>query len=145
MEKNIEILIGYFQSFRYFHPEYEGIIRQLFTPLPALQSMASSLLKKAKALSPADPTFIGIHVRHGMDVTWNSRNLHHGHTAATADYFRRAMDHFRQRFRGRTLIFIVASDNYPWARSKIREEMKGEVHFLMNDSYREVDLAALLL
>ena len=144
--RNIEVLNGYFQSLHYFHPEYENVIRRIFTPLPALQLMASALLEKAAGEIPyEDRIFIGIHVRHGMDVTWNSRNLRHGHTAATADYFRKAMDHFRQRFRGRTLRFIVASDNYPWARMNIEEKAIGEVTFLPNDIYREVDLAALLL
>uniref|UniRef100_A0A0K0DDQ9 Glycosyltransferase n=1 Tax=Angiostrongylus cantonensis TaxID=6313 RepID=A0A0K0DDQ9_ANGCA len=35
--------------------------------------------------------YVGVHVRRGIDIVMNERNRRHGHVAATADYYRRAM------------------------------------------------------
>lgn len=40
-------------------------------------------------------TFVGVHVRKGVDVTMNAKNLVHGHTSATKEYFLLTMEYFR--------------------------------------------------
>ncbi|VDK78849.1 unnamed protein product [Cylicostephanus goldi] len=44
-----------------------------------------------KAMSE-DLYYIGIHIRRGMDIDMNEKNRRHGHIAAPADYYKRAMD-----------------------------------------------------
>lgn len=48
VDNNIEVMSGYFQSFRYFHPKYEKLIRQDFTFLPGVYNLANKILETAK-------------------------------------------------------------------------------------------------
>ncbi|KAH7706007.1 Glycosyl transferase [Aphelenchoides avenae] len=168
--RKIEVLTGYFQSFRYFHPEHAEIVRNEFRFLTGVQEMASRNIEDVKFermkveldwdddKDPEHPNdgamavpedfdddylFVGMHVRHGMDVTWNERNLKHGHVTAPPEYFFRAMERFRLRYAARKLIFVVASDDIEWAKKSITDE-KGEVAFL-DSKYREVDSATLAM
>jgi hypothetical protein len=71
-ERNVEVIRGYFQSYSYVHPIYEKEIRESFTFLPGVQRMARDIVRSARGNSSF--IFIGIHVRHGMDVTLHSVN-----------------------------------------------------------------------
>uniref|UniRef100_A0A915CPL0 L-Fucosyltransferase n=1 Tax=Ditylenchus dipsaci TaxID=166011 RepID=A0A915CPL0_9BILA len=88
-------------------------------------------------------TFIGIHARHGVDITLNSRNLRHGHTTAPIDYYTKAMNYYKTLFPDQKLIFVVSSDDINWARRNIVSKTKGEV-FYLRSKHREIDLATLV-
>ncbi|VDM42725.1 unnamed protein product [Toxocara canis] len=165
-EQKFELLIGYFQAFPYFHPEHEFLIRQQFRFLPSVVDLAKGFIHEAKLekmraeakpVDGNDPngndqaaildvddslfTYIGVHIRHGIDITLNSRNRKHGHTVATKAYFENAMNYYRDRYGN--VIFVVASDSLSWANANIGSRRRGEVFFL-NSTDREVDLAALV-
>ncbi|VDK43589.1 unnamed protein product [Anisakis simplex] len=107
---------------------------------PSVSSPVSLL--SASSLSNTPPLiFVGVHVRHGMDVTMNNRNIKHGHTVANKQYFQNAMQYFREKYRN--VLFIVASDNLPWAKANIFGTSRGEVFFL-ETNLREVDFATLV-
>lgn len=73
--------------------------------------------------------YVGIHVRHGMDVTMHSvsvessynpnsqRNRRHGHVSAPEDYFQHAIEKMRSMFPRRELIFLVSGDDQRFLRS----------------------------
>ncbi|VDN52468.1 unnamed protein product [Dracunculus medinensis] len=145
--QNIELLTGYFQTFRYFHPEEEKRIREEFTFLPEIKKKAERYLQLAKSErlnykkdKNNNYVFIGVHVRHGIDITMNSRNYLHGHIAANPRYFSHAMDYYRTKYRN--LIFMISSDNEYWTKKYIKGREEGEV-FILSTGYREVDLAVL--
>ncbi|VDO29456.1 unnamed protein product [Onchocerca flexuosa] len=117
VDQNFEYISGYLQSYRYFHPQQEDLIRKQFTFLPEITKRAEDYLREAKdeklyakgALITDlnnrdqvditddyyDSIYVGIHIRRGMDVTMNSRNIRYGHTAVTKDYVINAMNYFR--------------------------------------------------
>lgn len=82
-------------------------------------------MKNAKNLKNKEVLYIGIHVRRGLDVTWNSRNLKHGHVTAPSSFYKNAIKQFKNKFPDRNLIFIVASDNEAWAQKNIKGNKNG--------------------
>lgn len=63
---------GYFQSFKYFHPNYTEEIKREFEFLPVVQDWAQRIVDKALR-EHSNSTLIAVHVRRGMDVTLNLR------------------------------------------------------------------------
>ncbi|PIO76670.1 hypothetical protein TELCIR_01266 [Teladorsagia circumcincta] len=88
-----------------------------------------------------DLYYIGVHVRRGMDIAMNSRNLRHGHRAAPPDYYKRAMEMASEG--KENVIFVVCSDNPKWAKKNLPAYNKGMI-FACPGVHREVDMAILL-
>uniref|UniRef100_A0AAF5PW27 L-Fucosyltransferase n=2 Tax=Wuchereria bancrofti TaxID=6293 RepID=A0AAF5PW27_WUCBA len=168
VDQNFEYISGYLQSYRYFHPQQEYLIHKQFTFLPEIIKLADDYLQKAKyeklharvtdMISAnidhrnypdhVDITkdfyghvYVGIHIRRGMDITMNSRNIKYGHTTITKDYIINAMNYFRSRFEN--LIFIISSDNEYWVKTNINHTHKGEI-YIVSSGYREIDMATLV-
>ncbi|TKR96951.1 hypothetical protein L596_010893 [Steinernema carpocapsae] len=164
LDSNVQVLQGYFQSFRYFHPHDEDMIRQQFRFLPEITIRAEQIIQEAQfekfSADQAPDNFaavdqvqnvpdgyddnyyyIGVHVRRGMDVTWNSRNIKHGHTVAPKEFFDHAMDHFRRRYKDK-VVFIVVSDDLAWTQKNVVKASKREVYY-SDGAFREVDMALL--
>lgn len=78
---------GYFQSFRYFHSIRNLVVGHELKFLPEIQKLAKehflNITKKIFKTYEQTPTLVGVHVRRGLDMTWNSRNIAHGHKIAT--------------------------------------------------------------
>ncbi|VDO22308.1 unnamed protein product [Haemonchus placei] len=88
-----------------------------------------------------DLYYIGVHVRRGMDISMNTRNLRHGHQAATPDYYRKAME---MASKGKeNAIFVICSDNPVWSKRNLPKYDKGMI-FACPGVHREVDMAILL-
>ncbi|KHJ91799.1 hypothetical protein OESDEN_08327 [Oesophagostomum dentatum] len=86
-----------------------------------------------EALS-TDLYYIGVHVRRGMDIEMNDRNIRHGHVAAPADYYKCAME-LAKRDREN-------ANNISWAKKNLPTYEKGTV-FYCPGQHREVDMAIL--
>ncbi|KAL3994272.1 Glycosyl transferase 11 family protein [Acanthocheilonema viteae] len=145
------------------HRFTEDLIRKEFTFLPEIIKRADEYLQKAKYAKYHAETaiiinlnhhnqmditkhsygyiYVGIHIRHGIDVTMNSRNIKYGHIAITKDYIISAMDYFRSKFE--KLIFVISSDNKHWVEKNINHTYKGEI-YIVSSGYREVDMATLI-
>lgn len=163
----IAAVTGYLQNPRYFSPENDFLIRKEFAFLPAVQEQALSFLRALaarRALERARPIYnknpksgddafemetdallddlfyIGVHVRRGMDIEMNGRNIEHGHQAAPADYYKKAME-FAKGDREK-VIFVVCSDNPSWAKKNLPSYDKGMIFFCPG-VHREVDMAIL--
>ncbi|KAK6103478.1 Glycosyl transferase 11 family protein [Brugia pahangi] len=168
VDQSFEYISGYLQSYRYFHPQQEHLIHKQFTFLPEIVKLADDYLQEAKYeklharvtdIIPADinlrnypdhvdinkdfygHVYVGIHIRRGMDITMNSRNIKYGHTTITKDYIINAMNYFRSRFE--KLIFVISSDNEHWVKTNINHTRKGEI-YIVSSGYREVDMATLV-
>ncbi|CAD5212246.1 unnamed protein product [Bursaphelenchus xylophilus] len=128
---DIEIVDGYFQAFRYFWPELDSEVRKSFQFLEGVKKRALDYIRPYQ-----DRIRIGVHVRHGVDITWHSRNLHHGHVSAPAEYYGRAM---RRVSNGEQVVFVVVSDNISWAK----RNLVGDNIVFVDSTEREVDLAIL--
>ncbi|VDL71590.1 unnamed protein product [Nippostrongylus brasiliensis] len=92
-----------------------------------------------------DIFYIGVHVRRGMDIEMNERNLRHGHRAAPADYYKRAMELAKgdKEKVASAVIFVVCSDNPSWAKKHLPAYDKGMI-FHCPGTHREVDMAILI-
>ncbi|KAI1729634.1 glycosyl transferase family 11 domain-containing protein [Ditylenchus destructor] len=164
-EITVEVIAGYFQSYKYFHPHREKLIRYSYTFLSGVTEVAHKYLWHAKIArrkhivletsennenpripdnNGSDYEFVGIHVRHGMDITWHSRNMRHGHISAPPEYYLNAIAHFKQLRPDKEFIFVVASDDLRWAKLHIASETKGEM-FYLDSKHREIDLATLAM
>ncbi|KAK6039270.1 glycosyltransferase, family 11 [Cooperia oncophora] len=157
---------GYLQNPRYFAPHDEALIRKEFDFLPAIQEQALTFMQTLaarRALEQARPLYvdgkpsetsfemetdaltddmyyIGVHVRRGMDIAMNSRNLRHGHVAAPPDYYKRAMEIASE---GKdNVVFVVCSDNPIWAKKHLPKYEKGMI-FACPGLHREIDMAIL--
>ncbi|VDM12894.1 unnamed protein product [Wuchereria bancrofti] len=164
-ELNDELIRRYSSSKHHFA---EYLIHKQFTFLPEIIKLADDYLQKAKyeklharvtdMISAnidhrnypdhVDITkdfyghvYVGIHIRRGMDITMNSRNIKYGHTTITKDYIINAMNYFRSRFEN--LIFIISSDNEYWVKTNINHTHKGEI-YIVSSGYREIDMATLV-
>uniref|UniRef100_A0A0R3RKF6 L-Fucosyltransferase n=1 Tax=Elaeophora elaphi TaxID=1147741 RepID=A0A0R3RKF6_9BILA len=155
-ELNNELIRRYSANERRFTVD---LIHEQFTFLPEIIKRADEYLQKAKyekyhAESTAITgnranitkdlygyTYIGVHVRRGMDITMNSRNIKYGHIAVTKDYIINAMNYFRSRFE--KLIFVISSDNVYWVKTNVDITDNGEV-YIVSSGYREVDMATLI-
>uniref|UniRef100_A0A7E4UR08 L-Fucosyltransferase n=1 Tax=Panagrellus redivivus TaxID=6233 RepID=A0A7E4UR08_PANRE len=163
----VAVVNGYFQSYKYFSPEYTGFIKKAFTFLPHVVGAADAILENAKFKNwnndlkqdeeqgndivvqlpeefSSDYFYVGIHVRHGIDLTMHSRNIKHGHVVAPGDYYSRAMKYFVDKITHKKVIFVVASDDLPWVRKTFVSNVPGQFIFV-NSGHREVDLATLTL
>lgn len=135
---NLQLFMGYFQSFKYFHPNHADLIRREYTLLPEINERARQFLlngrikvagnsKKAGKTSKigekydsSNLTFVGVHVRRGIDVTWNLRNIEHGHKVATKRYLTNAMDYYREKYKN--VVFLMCSDDLRWCKENIEQE-----------------------
>ncbi|WKX92310.1 hypothetical protein Q1695_010384 [Nippostrongylus brasiliensis] len=167
-QQRITAVTGYLQNPRYFSPDSDQLIRKEFSFLPAVQEQALGFLRalaarraleRARPIYRKDPNpddaafemetdallddifYIGVHVRRGMDIEMNERNLRHGHRAAPADYYKRAME--LAKGDKEKVIFVVCSDNPSWAKKHLPAYDKGMI-FHCPGTHREVDMAILI-
>ncbi|KAL7076962.1 hypothetical protein ACQ4LE_004096 [Meloidogyne hapla] len=151
----ISIINGYFQSHRYFHPTYTQLISNNFNFLPGIVERANLILKNIlfeneKKIRSNSTFLIGIHARHGIDLTMHQRNQRYGHTVATLEYYKKAMEYFiknKIKNQNNSIIFLVISDNMTWAKRNIKikkSESTNRISIIYHSSgYREVDMAIL--
>ncbi|KAK0424063.1 hypothetical protein QR680_008479 [Steinernema hermaphroditum] len=165
-DSNVQVLLGYFQSYRYFHPHDEDLIREQFKFLPEIAIRAEQIIQDAQFEKFNGDTnnnnfigvdqvqnvpegfddnyyYVGVHVRRGMDITWNSRNIKHGHTVASKAYLDNAMDYFRRKYKDK-VVFIICSDDLAWTMKNIPKSSAGRGEIFYSDgAFREVDMALL--
>ncbi len=75
-------------------------------------------------------------------MTWNLRNIEHGHVAANYRYFRSAIQHFMRKYgQEYFVVFVVISDDMRWTKMKFAEiEEKGFMLYYVEGQLREVCL-----
>ncbi|KAF7630829.1 L-Fucosyltransferase, partial [Meloidogyne graminicola] len=146
--QNIAIVNGYFQSFRYFHFKYSQLIAKNFNFIEGIKERAKIILNKIliennKSINTS--LLIGIHVRHGIDLTMHQRNQRYGHKVATVDYYKNAMKYFIKNKNNTKIIFLIVSDNISWAKRNIKIAEKNEriSNVYYTSHYREIDMAIL--
>ncbi|EGT60441.1 hypothetical protein CAEBREN_21376 [Caenorhabditis brenneri] len=224
--RNIEKVDGYFQNFRYFHPDSEKTMKKLFTFVDPIRKSVDEFLEnvgisltvrsarmietnvanddqafempeedgqffinfdkfgalfdalkccltpvmtifptfsfdlkahaimgkvppRSKVLTVSISNFInlafaktmivGVHIRHGMDISMNSRNRKHGHVDTPIGYYKRAIEQISNVYD--SVAFIICSDDVAWARRNLKLG-KETAHFYCPGP-REVDMAIL--
>ncbi|CAL2028623.1 unnamed protein product [Caenorhabditis brenneri] len=163
--RNIEKVDGYFQNFRYFHPDSEKTMKKLFTFVDPIRKLVDEFLenvgisltvRSAKMIEtnvanddqafemPEEDAFaktmiVGVHIRHGMDISMNSRNRKHGHVDTPIGYYKRAIEQISNVYD--SVAFIICSDDVAWARRNLKLG-KETAHFYCPGP-REVDMAIL--
>ncbi|EGT38333.1 hypothetical protein CAEBREN_23137 [Caenorhabditis brenneri] len=163
--RNIEKVDGYFQNFRYFHPDSEKTMKKLFTFVDPIRKLIDEFLenvgisltvRSARMIEtnvanddqafemPEEDAFaktmiVGVHIRHGMDISMNSRNRKHGHVDTPIGYYKRAIEQISNVYD--SVAFIICSDDVAWARRNLKLG-KETAHFYCPGP-REVDMAIL--
>ncbi|CAI5438740.1 unnamed protein product [Caenorhabditis angaria] len=160
-----EKINGFFQNFRYFHKNREELLSifDFIEPVQQkveefMESVGISLsIKKAKLFETnvanddqafeADPEntisttmIVGVHIRHGIDITMNSRNRKHGHIEAPIEYYIRSMEQIANVYED--VAFIICSDDMSWVRRRLKlKDSKIPLYYCPGP--REVDMAIL--
>ncbi|CAG5128256.1 unnamed protein product [Candidula unifasciata] len=126
---------GYLQSFCYF-AEIIDEVRQEFTFQDHIAVVAANIFREVY-LNYNASMIVGVHVRRGdfLMTEWNSL----GFTVPRKSYFTKAFNLMKSKFPGRTIIFIVASDDLPWCR----ENLSAEDVIVMPPASPAVHLAVL--
>ncbi|KAF1770094.1 hypothetical protein GCK72_001912 [Caenorhabditis remanei] len=163
--RKIEKIDGYFQNFRYFHPESEKTMKKLFTFVDPVRKLVDEFLenvgisltvRSARMIEtnvanddqafemPEEDAFaktmiVGVHIRHGMDISMNSRNRKHGHVDTPIEYYKRAIEQISNVYEN--VAFVICSDDVAWARRNLKLG-KETAHFFCTGP-REVDMAIL--
>lgn len=164
-DRKIEKIDGYFQNFRYFHPESAKTMKKLFTFLDPIRKLVDEFLenvgisltvRSARLIEtnvanddqafemPEEDAFaktmiVGVHVRHGMDISMNSRNRKHGHVDTPIEYYRRAIEQISNVYE--SVAFVICSDDVAWARRHLKLGKETAHYFCPGP--REVDMAIL--
>ncbi|CAH1780351.1 unnamed protein product [Owenia fusiformis] len=134
---NIELL-GYFQSWKYFHSCKHKVRRQLSFKTDVVKAANMYLTQAANKAGEARPTFVSIHVRRG-DITQVPHIAELGYTTATRQYFLNSMEYFKSRHKN--IVFVVCSNDIKWSRENLSNN-NNSIYFV--DSGRdEVDLCIL--
>lgn len=116
------LIVGYWQSNKYFH-DAEEIIRRDFefkTPHETTNPELSRALQH--------PNSVAVHVRRGDYVSNPQAAVVHG--TCGIDYYIEAAHLLRQRCPN--AVFFVFSDDLPWARANLR--FLEPCHFVMGDT-----------
>ncbi|UMM14038.1 hypothetical protein L5515_002023 [Caenorhabditis briggsae] len=161
----IQKIDGYFQNSRYFHPDSEKTIKKMFTFVSPIRKLVDEFLenvgisltvRSARMIEtnvanddqafemPEEDAFaktmiVGVHIRHGMDISMNSRNRKHGHVDTPIEYYRRAIQQISGIYDN--VAFVICSDDVAWARRNLKLG-KETAHFYCPGP-REVDMAIL--
>ena len=133
---------AYFQSFRYFHPQHEQVIRADLDWHAGITQRARDYIQRHQLLlDESDSTRICMHVRRGIDLTWNLRNVQHGHTVAPLRYYLRALQHATISANASNHRVFVISDDAAWCRREFAANVNVTTTHVVQSGYREVDLA----
>ncbi|KAI6178590.1 L-Fucosyltransferase [Aphelenchoides besseyi] len=129
--QNVEVIRGYYQSYSWFHPQFETEIRQSFVFLPEIQRRARELVTNSFKEATQ------------MMENQTSTDIQFGHVSAPVDYFQSAIAKMKEKHK--KVVFLVVGDNIEWTkRNLLPLASVGEIQFIKS-GYREVDMAALSL
>jgi len=118
IRKGRMFLVPTYQNIIYLYKNYLPEIRRAFNFQPEYQEFGRSTLERLKedwlSKNGVEPIFVGIHNRrsdfHFLMKNYNGKLVDN-------KYFDKAMDFFRRKFSN--AIFVVATDDYDWARKNI--------------------------
>ena len=138
------MLIGFFQSWKYIKDIESDIMRQFRFQDHIVNEAKIQFLR---AISPklktrrykGNATYVAVHVRRG-DMVNRPDYVKYGYTSPGADYYKRAMEIFKKKFRN--CLFVVSSDDVNWCKNNING---SDVVFLNSGNKAEVDMAALTM
>ena len=140
-QRNIT-LVGYYQSWKYFR-NITHKIRHIFTFKHHIRNEAESIIQSARSRHDMneDVILVGVHVRRG-DIVNFKRLQERGFTTPPTEYYDRAMLLLEQIFRNKTLVYVVASNDYEWARSNLVTSQRRLV-FLSESNSEALDMCVL--
>ncbi|XP_052092534.1 galactoside alpha-(1,2)-fucosyltransferase 2-like [Mytilus californianus] len=124
----------FLQSWKYFFHFIKELKEQLTFRVEILNNVKKNIVKilnKFNNVPSYKITLVGVHIRRGDMV--NSR----GYNVASPEYLIRAVNYFKDRYQN--IIFIVASNDMPWAKKYMPSDIS--VEFIQNSDV--VDMATL--
>ena len=143
-------LIGYFQSWKYFR-NITDRIRHLFTFRREIRQPAQDIVHSFRTLHQPTGTddlhksvvLVGVHVRRGDIVTFK-RLQERGFTTPSSTYYDKAMRFMEEVLTNKTLVYVIASNDYAWARSHLMTSRR-RVEFLDETNNEALDMCVLSL
>lgn len=126
---------GWMQSWRYFHPHAEKIIRQLYTVPEAPSRTAAAFISNIRRLVPHNYKLIGVHVRLG-DKLGNPQNAHfYDQWALSEDYYRKAVRLLTARHPHSALVFFSGGGENKNAMNRDREWTRARFGSISNNTF----------
>ena len=114
-----QYLIGYFNSYKYFHPIRDILINE-YTPRDDISAPAKEIIKQIEHTNS-----VGLHVRRGDYIA--DPDVYKGIEGIITDqYYRNAVDYITQRVN--TPHFYVFSDDMPWVAKHV--QVDGDVTYV---------------
>jgi hypothetical protein len=107
------VIHGYLQSWKYFHPHGESVIRKMFELPEQVTAKAERLLASIRKKLPPDFKVIGVHIRRGDKVVHNQYEEVYDQWALSEDYYRRAIQLLTRRHPRCALLFFTGGGTSP--------------------------------
>jgi hypothetical protein len=107
------MIIGYLQSWRYFHPHGENVVRKMFDLPQQVTTKAESLLISVRNKLPPDFKVIGVHIRRGDKVNNNQNVNFYDQWALSEDYYQKAVQLLTRRHPRCALLFFTGGGTSP--------------------------------
>lgn len=125
------IIVGFLQSWRYFHPHAEKAVRHIFRLRdPQIREQGKAFVTDIKkSLPSSDYKVIGVHVRLGDKIG----NSHYNAWSLSAAYYQRAIELLNRRHENVSLVFFTggALD----ASTIANDENWTQEHFAADDKH----------
>lgn len=121
-------VVGYFQSWKYFRDMRSCILKE-FTFRSHYQTTANNFLADVAIRHnlTSDAIYIGVHIRR-RDMATDQK-----YTVANVRYFRRAVHYMTRKFPRRQLVFVVCSDELPWAKVNFSKAVSRVINHVTID------------
>lgn len=100
------VISGYVQSWKYFHPHAEQLVRKAFTFPPAASARANAFLTQVRSQIPVDFKVIAVHVRAGDKVYDEKVAKHFDSWSLSMDYYKKALTLLTRRHPRSALLFF---------------------------------------
>ncbi|CAH1796330.1 unnamed protein product [Owenia fusiformis] len=108
----------YGQSYKYFET-CPLQIRKEFTFRNHIKREVNVLFDRISLGLPSNTTFVGVHARRGEKAN-KTRSLKEGWVVPDENYFKKAMDYFRNKYGN--VAFIICSDTPSWTKEIFRSQ-----------------------
>ena len=144
IQENVEV-VGYIQSWMYFKNTQDVIRNHLkFTKMINIRAETFYRIhhyRMFRTVRKENIVHIGVHIRRGDMLS--KIHADYGYTVVDKTYLRKAVTFYERKFRMKTIVFVVCSDDLRWAKANFPPN-SHHVIFCPGDK-DHVDLAILSL
>ena len=118
IRNNKNYYIGQYPVAFYMFDKYREEIFNEFSLKENIEHEVQNALQTIKlTVNSSDLIFVGVHVRRADYGRWMKKRMTGGFV--TPNFFKRAMEIYREKFKGRSIVFVVTSDDRGWSKKHL--------------------------